>query len=91
MGWDELHNGLLLAQAEAGGFEVLLTVDQNMRHQQNLTGRKISVVVMVALSNKYTALVPLIPHVEAVLSTLQPGQLYEVRLPVTPPLPPPTP
>lgn len=91
MGWDALRNGLLLDQAEAGGFEVLLTVDQNLRYQQNLTGRTVSVVVMVALSNKYTSLVPLIPQVEAVLLTLQPGQLYEVRLPPTPPLPPPIP
>ena len=45
-GWDALKNGDLLAVAETDGFEVLLTTDKNMRYQQNLTGRKIAVVVL---------------------------------------------
>jgi hypothetical protein len=35
-GWDTLTNGDLLAEAERAGFDVLLTADKNMRHQQNL-------------------------------------------------------
>lgn len=45
-GWDTLSNGDLLAEAERAGFDVLLTADKNMRHQQNLTGRKIAIVVI---------------------------------------------
>jgi len=45
-GWDTLTNGDLLAEAEREGFDVLLTADQNMRYQQNLTGRKIAIVVL---------------------------------------------
>ncbi len=45
-GWDQLKNGDLLARAEAAGFDLLLTTDQNMRFQQNLAGRKIAVVVI---------------------------------------------
>ena len=45
-GWDRLRNGDLLSAAEAAGFEVFVTTDQNMRYQQNLTGRKIAVVVL---------------------------------------------
>ena len=36
-GWDTLTNGDLLDEAERAGFDVLLTADKNMRHQQNLT------------------------------------------------------
>ena len=36
-GWDTLANGDLLAEAERAGFDVLLTADKNMRHQQNLS------------------------------------------------------
>jgi hypothetical protein len=36
-GWDRLSNGDLLAEAERAGFDVLLTADKNMRHQQNLS------------------------------------------------------
>ena len=46
LGWDKLGNGALLDVAEAAAFEILVTADKNMRHQQNLTGRKIAVVVL---------------------------------------------
>src|ERR1700680_4137532 len=45
-GWDELENGALLNAAEAAGFEVLVTTDKNLSYQQNLSGRKIAVVVL---------------------------------------------
>jgi len=45
-GWDRLSNGELLKAAEQAGFDVLLTPDQNMRYQQNLTGRRIAIVVL---------------------------------------------
>ena len=45
-GWDKLKNGDLLTAAENAGFHVLLTTDKNIRHQQDLTRRKIAVVVL---------------------------------------------
>jgi len=36
-----LSNGDLLAEAERGGFDVFLTADKNIQHQQNLYGRRI--------------------------------------------------
>ena len=45
-GWDRLANGALLDAAETAGFELLLTADKNLRYQHNLTGRKISIVVL---------------------------------------------
>ena len=45
-GWDTLRNGELIDAAEAAGFDVFLTTDRNLRHQQNLTGRKIAIVVL---------------------------------------------
>ena len=45
-GWDTLKNGELLTAAEAAGFDVLLTTDKNLRHQQILAGRKIAVVIL---------------------------------------------
>jgi hypothetical protein len=32
--------------AEASGFEVMVTSDQNIRHQQNLAGRRLALVVL---------------------------------------------
>lgn len=45
MGWSNLSNGDLLAKAESQ-FDLMLTSDQNLRYQQNLTGRKLAIVVL---------------------------------------------
>ena len=45
-GWDELENDELLIAAEAAGFEVLVTTDKNLRHQQDHANRKIAIVVL---------------------------------------------
>ena len=45
-GWQELKNGDLLAAAEAAGFDLLITCDQNLEYQQNLTGRKIAIIAL---------------------------------------------
>lgn len=45
-GWDKLENGALLTASEAAGFEVIFTIDRNLRYQQNLAGRKITVVAL---------------------------------------------
>ena len=45
MGWEALSNGDLLRSAEAAGFDLLLTTDQRIRYQQNLTGRRIAILV----------------------------------------------
>lgn len=44
-GWSNLENGDLLRAAEAQ-FEVLVTTDKNLRHQQNLTGRRLAILVL---------------------------------------------
>ena len=47
MQWNpQLENGELLDAAEALAFDVMVTSDQNIRHQQNLTGRKLALVVL---------------------------------------------
>ena len=80
MGWAGKKNGELLALMAGAGFEVLLTVDQNLRYQQNLATFGVAVVVMVARTNRLAELVPLIPGVETALSRIQPGDAVEVRI-----------
>ena len=45
-GWATLGNGDLLKVAEEADFDVFLTTDKNIRYQQNLSGRKIAIVVL---------------------------------------------
>ena len=53
-GWHELRNGELLDAAESARFDVFLTCDQSIRHQQNLAGRKIAIIVL--LTNQHARL-----------------------------------
>ena len=41
-----MSNGKLIAAAEEAGFDILLTTDKNMNSQQNLTGKKLALVVL---------------------------------------------
>ncbi len=45
-GWGQISNGELISSAEQAGCEILITCDQNVRYQQNLTDRKIAMVVL---------------------------------------------
>jgi hypothetical protein len=81
-GWDTLTNGDLLAEAERAGFDVLLTADKNMRYQQNLTGRRIALVV---LSTPQWPLVRLhIERIAAAVNSAMPGSYVEVEIPFKP-------
>src|SRR5258708_29320713 len=71
-------NGELLALAEAGGFDVLLTMDQGLVYEQNLRGRKIADIVVRAHSNR---LRDLLPHAEAcrtAIVSISPGQVAHI-------------
>jgi hypothetical protein len=50
LGWGTLQNGALIAEAESNGFDVLLTTDKNLKYQQNLSGRRIAIVVLSTTS-----------------------------------------
>ena len=77
-GWSGKKNGELLSLMAAARFEVLLTVDQGVRHQQNLRTAGVAVVIMVAASNDIADLIPLVPDVLAALTIVQPGDAVEV-------------
>ena len=76
--WAGLKNGALLTEAEAAGFSVLVTGDQNLEHQQNLTKRKLGVVVLQAASNALEDLLPVVAAALAAIDSVQPGQVIRV-------------
>ena len=79
IGWHELKNGELLRQAEEAGYELLLTSDKNMRYQQNLSGRKIAIVV---LGNQQWTDVKLHLHrIATAVNAATPGSYLEVAIP----------
>ena len=77
-GWDTLRNGELLDAAEAAGFDVFVTTDRNIRYQQNLTNRKIAVVV---LGNGRWRLIKLrLQEVATAVGAATPGSFVEVEI-----------
>jgi|SRR5688572_14746842 hypothetical protein len=77
-GWHELTNGQLLTAAEEAGFQVLVTTDKNIRHQQNLTVRTIAVVVLG--SGQWPELRPHIRVIVDAVNTATAGRYIEVRV-----------
>ena len=77
MDWAGIKNGALLQLAD-GQFDALLTVDQGIEYQQNLSGLTISVVVMLAASNDVDDLRPLLPGVEQALADSRAGEIRRV-------------
>ena len=71
-------NGELLSLAEASGFQVLVSVDQGIEYQQNLTGRSISVVLIRARSSRLTDLLVHGPEMLEVLKSIGSGQFIHI-------------
>ena len=80
-GWEELDNGELLTEAEAAGFEVLVTTDKNLRYQQNLAERKIAIVVLG--KGRWSIVKPDVTKVVAAVNAATPGSYTEVDIPAS--------
>ena len=79
-GWDALSNGDLLDRAEEAGFAVLITTDQDIRYQQNMSNRRVAVVVLMNTAWPFIS-----RRTEAVrnaLEGIQPGAVREVPIPL---------
>ncbi len=75
-----MANGDLLNSAEQDGYEILITTDQSMRHQQNLAGRRLAIIVLLSGVWPYTE--SRIEDIRAAVAEAQPGELREVAIPV---------
>jgi hypothetical protein len=76
-GWSGIKNGKLLPLAETE-FEVFLTVDQNLKYQQNLKAFNIGVILLVARNNRLKTLLPLMPEVRRALENIKAGDFIRV-------------
>ena len=76
-GYGSKKNGELLALAE-GQWDVLLTSDRNIKYQQNMAGRTVSILILRAKSNRLKDLLPLMPACAEALLSIQPGRVVEV-------------
>jgi predicted nuclease of predicted toxin-antitoxin system len=73
-----LKNGRLLDAAEDAGFDVLVTVDQSLPDQQNLTRRKIAVLILCGPTNRLRDLTALAPAALSALASIRPGDSVKI-------------
>jgi hypothetical protein len=79
-GWDRLTNGALLKVAEEAAVDLLFTTDQRIRHQQNLTGRRMAIVVLAG-TTKWSRVRLHLERIGAVVNAATPGSYTEVDIP----------
>ena len=77
-GWASKQNGELLRLAEVD-FDVLLTNDQNIEHQQNLKKFDLAFVVLVAPTNDIKDLKPLMPAANEAIKTIKAGEIQYIE------------
>ena len=75
IGWAGIENGELLEKAVEAGFDVLVTMDTNMVHQQNIARHRIAVVALRANSNRLADTRPLMKQLLALLPKLKAGTI----------------
>ena len=77
--WSGRKNGELLELMASSGFQALVTIDKNLKHQQNLRNSKIKIIILDSPDNKLKTLEPLIAHLEKKLS----GQVQDNIIEIT--------
>ena len=82
MGWELLPDGTMLTMAEEAGYDLLITPDQKIRHQQNLAGRKIAILVL--MQNDWGLIRLRIDAINAAVNRIQPGDHVEIEIPLPP-------
>ena len=75
MGWSQLENGELLDAAERA-FDAFVTTDQNIRHQRNLSGRTLAIVVLTTTS--WPVIRRNVAAVVAALDSIKSGEYREI-------------
>jgi len=76
LGWQGLDNEALLDAAEQAGFDLLLTCDQNVRYQQNLTTRRLALLILS--SNHWPTLRRVAARIATAVDFVQTGQIVKV-------------
>ena len=76
MGWGQLKNGALIKESESQ-FDAFLTSDQNLKYQQNITGRKLAILVLP--TNDWPMIRLRTDEIAAKVTALKPGDFVELN------------
>jgi len=76
-GWAGVTNGELLKRVEPE-FDIFITMDSNVVHQQNLKNLRICLIVLHGPNSRYETLQPLLPQIKAAIATAKPGSVIHL-------------
>ena len=79
MGWLGKKNGELLGLAAFNGFDVLITLDKNLRHQQNLDKFNLKFILLLANDNKIQTIEAFVPKIKSLLDEVELPKFSEVK------------
>ncbi len=75
--WQSMEDGHLLAAASPL-FDVLITADQNLEHQQNLALYDLGLIVLIAYRNRLADYLPIAPQIREAVARIQIGQVVHL-------------
>ena len=78
-GFKGLKNGVLIKSASELNFEVLISVDKNIEHQQNKVKLPLAILVLSAKNNRIESLLPLIPKALEILEVIKIGEIITIE------------
>lgn len=78
-GFQGLKNGKLIQSASETGFEVLISVDKNIEHQQNKTNLPLAILILSARNNRIESLLPLMNEALKVLENIKTGEIITIK------------
>jgi len=79
LGWSGTKNGVLLRRAAESGYDVLITIDGGIFHEQNIESLPLAVLALRARTNRLADTRPLMPKVLRLLDSVRPGTLVFVN------------
>ena len=79
LGWSTVTNGALIHLAEQKGYGLLITTDTNLRYQQNLTGRKIAILVLTTTS--WHRIRQVTAEIQSAVAVIKAGDYQELIVP----------
>lgn len=77
-GWSDLKNGELLERAQTEGYQLVVTTDQNLKYQQQLSGRTLAIVVL--LTTSWPRIKLKIHEIALAVNAIDPGDYIEVTI-----------
>ena len=79
MKWNGIKNGKLMTLCIDNGFDLLLTIDKNMMHQQNLDKYPVTIVILNCFTSKIEELITFLPSFKSQVPVLEKHRAYIIE------------